>query len=315
VHSDGRRTPAELAAGARAAGLDYIVSTEHNTSSASGVWGEVAGPDLLVIDGEEVTTRNGHYLALGLPAGTWIDWRYRAVDGVLTPSSGGFGGSPPQNDGALPRFVRDIHRVGGLAVAAHPMGACVGCSWKFGYESMDAVEVWNGPWDAEDAAVLGAWDNLLATGHWIPAVGNSDAHREPQVIGLPHNVVYADDLSRRAILAGVRAGRLWIAESSAVALTFEATAGGHRAGIGQRLEVAAGTPVTLTVDVRGADGCSVRLCTDQGPRHTATLPGPVTWRTTPRNSAYVRVEVRRPTSDSMVALTNPIFLGRRPMLG
>jgi predicted metal-dependent phosphoesterase TrpH len=34
VHSDGRRTPAEVAAGARAAGLDFIVSTDHNTSSA-----------------------------------------------------------------------------------------------------------------------------------------------------------------------------------------------------------------------------------------------------------------------------------------
>jgi hypothetical protein len=38
VHSDGRRTPAELAAAARAAGLDFFVSTEHNTSSASLRW-------------------------------------------------------------------------------------------------------------------------------------------------------------------------------------------------------------------------------------------------------------------------------------
>jgi hypothetical protein len=47
VHSDGRRTPAELAADARAAGLDFLASTEHNTSSASLGWGAHAGPGLI----------------------------------------------------------------------------------------------------------------------------------------------------------------------------------------------------------------------------------------------------------------------------
>ena len=63
--------------------MDFIVSTEHNTSSAGGVWGHHAVDDLLIIDGEEITTKSGHYTALGLPPGTWIDWRYRAVDGVI----------------------------------------------------------------------------------------------------------------------------------------------------------------------------------------------------------------------------------------
>jgi hypothetical protein len=319
VHSDGRRLPAEVAAGARAAGLDFIVSTDHNTSSAAGVWGAYAGPDLLIIDGEEITTRNGHYTALGLPAGTWIDWRYRAVDG------------------ALARFVRDIHRAGGLAVAAHPLAPCVACGWKFGYTAltagawtsgwreetaMDAVEVWNGPWTADDEAVLAGWDNLLVagarTGAWIPAVGDSDAHREPQVIGLPHNVVHATDLTRRAILDGVRSGQVWIAESAAVNLTFTAASGDRQADIGHRLTVADEAPVTVTLTVTGAAGGTVRFITDQGVRVTGTLPatgaGTVTWTTTPRNSRYVRAEVRRPqptatTPDTMVALTNPIFLG------
>jgi hypothetical protein len=297
VHSDGRRLPAEVAAGARAAGLDFIVSTEHNTSSAAGVWGAYAGPDLLIIDGEEITTRNGHYTALGLPAGTWIDWRYRAVDGQLA------------------RFVRDIHRAGGLAVAAHPLAPCVACGWKFGYSGLDAVEVWNGPWTADDAAALAGWDNLLVagarTGAWIPAVGGSDAHTESQVIGRPHNVVHATDLTRRAILDAVRAGRVWIAESAAVNLAFTAVGGGRRAGIGHRLTVADDAPVTVTLTVTGAAGAAVRFVTDQGVRVTGALPatgsGTVTWTTTPRNARYVRAEVSRP--DSVVALTNPIFLG------
>ena len=304
VHSDGRRLPAEVAAGARAGKLDFIVSTDHNTSSAAGVWGEFAGPDLLIIDGEEITTRNGHFTALGLPAGAWIDWRYRAVDG------------------ALPRFVAEIHRVGALAVAAHPSAPCLGCGWKFGYPGMDAIEVWNGPWTADDEAVVATWDNLLVAGArdgaWTPAVGDSDAHSAPQVIGLPHNVVLADDLDRRSILAAVRSGQLWIAESAAVSLTFTAAAGGQQAGIGQRLAVGDDVPVTVTLTVDGTPGCAARIITDQGQRLLAPLPadghGTVSWTTTPRNARYVRAEVRRPqqtatTADMMVALTNPIFLG------
>jgi predicted metal-dependent phosphoesterase TrpH len=304
-HSDGSRTRRELAASAREAGLDVVGSTEHNTSSATLSWGRHAPDDLLVVAGEEVTTRGGHWLALGIPAGTWIDWRYRAADGVLS------------------HVVREIHAVGGLAVAAHPSAPCIGCGWKFGFADLDAVEVWNGPWTLDDEAVVATWDNLLVagarTGRWIPAVGNSDAHSEPQVVGLPHNVAFADGLDRRSILAAVRAGRTWIAESAAVDLQFTAVAGNRQAGIGERLNVRDDAPVTVTLTVTGAPGSVVRLVTDQGMRSAATLPadgpGTVFWTTTPQNSRYVRAEVRRrqptpTTADTMVALTNPIFLGR-----
>ncbi|PBC75369.1 hypothetical protein BX265_0023 [Streptomyces sp. TLI_235] len=232
VHSDGRRQPAEVAAGARAAGLDFIVSTDHNTSSSHGVWGPLAGPDLLVVAGEEVTTRNGHWLALGLPPGQWIDWRYRA------------------RDGAHRRFAGQVRQAGGLVVPAHPHCPYIGCPWKFGYEDADAVEVWNGPWTYDDESAVDGWDARLAEGArrgdptWLPAIGNSDAHSEPQVIGSPHTVVLADDLTRHHILAGLRAGRSWIAESAAVGLEFTAAGGGRAAGVGERLTVAADTRST-----------------------------------------------------------------------
>jgi hypothetical protein len=168
VHSDGAWLPGRLVAGARRSGLDFIVSTEHNTSSAAGVWGRHAIDDLLIIDGEEVTTRNGHLTALGLPSGTWIDWRYRAVDEVFA------------------RHVERIRRHGALAVAAHPFCPYVGCQWKFGYAEVDAIEVWNGPWTLHDEASLQMWNGLLVEGRrWIPAVGGSDSHHEGQVPGWP----------------------------------------------------------------------------------------------------------------------------------
>jgi hypothetical protein len=304
VHSDGLRTPEELVAGAKAAGLDFICSTEHNTTSASLIWGRHAGDELLIVDGEEVTTRNGHLLALGLPAGAWVDWRYRAADG------------------AIDRFLRRVHRAGGVAVAAHPHCPSLGCSWRFGTDGLDAVEVWNGPWTADDEVAVQDWDRRLVErargGRFLPAVANSDAHHEPQAIGHPHNVVLAGDLERRAVLRGLRLGRLWMAASAAVDLAFEVTGGGRTAGIGGRLRAGADQPVTARLAVRGAPGHLVRLRTDLGQvletRLPGSGPGTVEWTTTPQRSAYVRAEVRRPeptptTPDTMVALTNPVFLG------
>ncbi len=315
VHSDGKRQPAEVAAGARAAGLDFMVSTDHNTSASHGAWGEYAGSDLLIITGEEVTTRNGHWLALGLPPGDWVDWRYRA------------------RDDAFPRFARQVRRGGGIVVPAHMYCAYVASQWKFGFDDADATEVWTGPWTYDDEHAVSTWDQkigeaLRSGGTWIPAMGNSDAHSEPQAVGLPHNVVLADDLSTEAVMDGLRAGRSWIAESSAVQLTFTASGHARQAGIGEELEVPAVAPVDIRLDVKGVPNGTVRFITDEGQMHqeslTADGAGSVVWRTTASLASYVRAEVRHPMPDGtpgqgntmgdallfgpMAALTNPLFL-------
>jgi predicted metal-dependent phosphoesterase TrpH len=69
VHSDGTLTPQQLVVAARAAGLDFIATTDHNAADAHDVWDLNEDDDLLVIVGEEVTTATGHWLALGLPVG------------------------------------------------------------------------------------------------------------------------------------------------------------------------------------------------------------------------------------------------------
>ena len=75
VHSDGKRTPAETAAAAREAGLDFLTTTEHNTTTGHGAWEGLWGDDLLILCGEEITTRNGHVLALGTDPVTFHDCR------------------------------------------------------------------------------------------------------------------------------------------------------------------------------------------------------------------------------------------------
>ncbi|MGW3846414.1 CehA/McbA family metallohydrolase [Streptomyces fagopyri] len=309
-YSDGRRTPAEIAALARAAGLDFINSSDHNTHSSHPHWADQAGDDLLIMLGEEVTTRNGHVLALGTDPGTFVDWRYRA------------------RDNRFGRFARRIRRAGGLVVPAHPHATCVGCGWKFGFGEADAVEVWNGPYTPDDEVALAEWDNTLVASvrsqspsrSWLPAMGNSDAHRDPDAVGTPQTVVLADDLTREAVQDGIRAGRSYVAESKSVVLAFTASGpGGEHAGIGGRLTVAADAPVTVRLEVSGAPRCTVRLVTDEGVLFTSdVLPvsgsGTVEWRTTPQYAAYVRAELRHetaagPVPGALAAFTNPIFLG------
>ncbi|WP_181138605.1 CehA/McbA family metallohydrolase [Streptomyces sp. Ru73] len=307
VHSDGRRTPAEIAALARAAGLDFLTTTEHNTTSSHAAWEGLWGDDLLILTGEEITTRNGHVVAMGTDPGVFVDWRYRA------------------RDNAFGKFARAVRRAGGLVIPAHPHATCIGCNWKFGLNEADAVEVWNGPYTPDDEVTLAEWDNTLVAhaqgrGAWLPAVGHSDAHRDPDVVGLPQTVVLADDLSRQAIQEGIRAGRVWIAESAKVSLAFSVTGErGEHAGIGERLRVGRTSSVTARLEVSGAPGCTVSFVTDQGLRYSEPLPdsgsGTVSWRTTPDNAAYIRAEVRHPATTPalpgpMAALTNPVFLGR-----
>lgn len=69
VHSarshGGEMSPARVVAAARDAGLDFIAVTEHNTTDTYAEFAALAGDDLLVIPGREVTTGNGHWLTLG----------------------------------------------------------------------------------------------------------------------------------------------------------------------------------------------------------------------------------------------------------
>ncbi|RIV41537.1 CehA/McbA family metallohydrolase [Micromonospora radicis] len=294
-------TPAQLAAAARALGLDFLATTEHNTADGHAHWGPYAGDDLLVILGQEVTTHTGHWLALGLDPGQSVEWRY----GV--------------RDDAIGRHLDQVRRHGGLCVAAHPHAPYPHGTSMYPYRCFDAVEVWNGrwasdlPWNADNEATLAEWGRHLAyglrRGDWQPAVGNSDAHLAGQ-LGTPHTVVHAEQLSTEAVLAGVRAGRSWVAESSTVDVTLTATTADRSVGVGERL-TAEDQPITVRVQVVGVPSGTITLHTERGLVHRATLPadgsGSTAWRTNVDEAGFVRAEVRHPNRH-LAALTNPIIL-------
>jgi hypothetical protein len=305
AHSDGRRTRPALVEEARAAGLDAVGSSEHNTSSATRSWGRFAPDDLLVVSGEEVTTRAGHWLAMGIPGGTWIDWRYRPEDGQLAT------------------FTEQVRELGGVAIACHPNNPVPSIQWGFGsdYVHMDAVEVWNGPWGYDDQLTLDGWDQLLRQGRFVPAVGTSDSHHPGQTVGLAQTVLRMGALSTAELVAAVSGGHGWLAESSGVDLTFEASAGDLVASCGDTLEATAAELVTVTFEVRGVAGCVGQLLGPTGilagalaDGDTLTVSAELPAATIP----YVRGEVRRTTVSTgpltslsalpMVAMTNPLFV-------
>lgn len=308
VHSDGRWTQPELLAAARAAGLDFIGSSEHNTSSASLSWGEHVPDDFLVINGEEVTTRAGHWQAMGLPAGAWIDWRFRPADDQLG------------------RFTERVRSLGGLAIANHPWVPIPSTKWDFGYAypHMDAVEIWNGPWTPDDQTGVEHWHALLVSGRFVPVVGNSDSHHAGQTVGRAQTVVRAASLSSGAVVAGLMGGHAWLAESSAVDLEFSAAVDGRTAECGDRLGAGPTDVASVRLVVSGAPNCLLQVhgpaavlggtLTDSAGRGVVEVAVPVA------TAAFVRAEVRRPgaapvvnplegvPAAPMVAMTNPIFL-------
>ncbi|MFF9350127.1 CehA/McbA family metallohydrolase [Streptomyces sp. NPDC014734] len=301
VHSDGELAPEELASRARLAGLDFIATTEHNSAAAPGVWAQLAADDFLIVLGEEVTTRTGHWLALGIGPGQVVDWNHRVGDGLID------------------RCLDQVHRVGGLCVAAHPHAPFPSGDFMFPFRGFDVVEVWNGlwasdrPWNADNEVALAEWDRSLAadvrTGTWRPAMGNSDTHLEGQ-IGVPHTVVLAEELSTRAVLDGIRSGRSWIAESAQVHVSFTLGVGGRVVGVGEQFATRGGR-VEARAAVTGVPSAAVSFHTDRGKVHHVSLPGDgagvAQWHTTAEESAFVRVEVRRPDGH-VAALTNPITL-------
>lgn len=299
LHSDGRRTQAELVDEAVAQGLDFIVSTEHNTNSANLSWGRYARHNLLVINGEEVTTTTfGHWNALGLDYTTLIDWR-----------------SAPA-DSATVRSTAQVRAVSGLAIINHPFFPDTINHFRLGVRHFDGIEVWNGRWDARNERALAWWDTLSRQGRPLLAVAGSDTHTaapSPNQLGRPRTVVQASSLSRAGIMQGLRARRVYLVADRSLRLAFTARAGGAPAGIGDTLRVAAGQRLDVAFELRGASAGMVTLLGENGALATslvATGTTTVRWHPASR-PRFLRVEVRTPKG-AMLALTNLIWFRYGP---
>jgi hypothetical protein len=212
------------------AGLDFVGLVDHNNDINTGEIGRYQAeyPGKLIIPGTEVTTYNGHYNNIG--SSTFADFRggpvYRwsqtppnttEIAGPVQPASQ-FG---------------PIQGTGGWTQINHPTvlggSICRGCPWDYtdaetDYSKVDAIEVQNGAADfgpPPDPPVpspftpsaIAFYEHALASGNHIAAVGSSDAHKTDEdgaVVGQATTVVGASDLSRTAIVQGIRDDRTYV---------------------------------------------------------------------------------------------------------
>lgn len=160
--SDGVDSPSDVLARAERIGLDVIAVTDHDCIEGALVAAELArrstaGPDVIV--GEEVSSRDGHILAL-------------FISRLIPP------------DLSAEDTVAAIHEQQGLAIAAHPFwrrdkrghnGRVYGVGDLIGKVGFDAVEVINGGFTP---SMIAANRQAAAAAAHLDAVevGGSDAH-------------------------------------------------------------------------------------------------------------------------------------------
>lgn len=116
--SDGGGTLDEIAAAAAAAGLDFVILTDHGDGTSRRPASYRAG--VLVVEGVEVSTDGGHYVALGLPA------------------------APYPLGGDARGVVEDVRRLGGFGIIAHPTSPRPALAWSAWSLPADGVEWLNG---------------------------------------------------------------------------------------------------------------------------------------------------------------------------
>jgi len=180
--SDGAFTPWGLVLEAERQGLDAIAVTGHNQVSdgqlARRFSRAVGGP--IVIGGEEVLAEGRfHMIAAGVT--DVVDFRQSAA-----------------------RAIDDVHRQGGIAIAAHPFPD-ISQGWDaVALRQLDGGEICHPEIFAR--ATGQAELERFAARHPIAAIGSSDFHGLGQM-GICRTYVFASEASERGILDAVRARR------------------------------------------------------------------------------------------------------------
>jgi hypothetical protein len=325
--SDGGGTPDEVIRAAKAAGLGFVVITDHNNLDAKPFEGYHDG--VLVVVGTEVSTTAGHILGIGV------------ADPVFRFSGDG-------RDA-----LDDIAHLGGFAFAAHPLSPRADLAFtgwdlpgSWGLELLNGDTEWRRAgarllWtfllyrfnpryallqslSPADAALV-RWDELLARRD-VVGIAAADAHsRVPlarkrslrwpsyeSLFGLAQDVLLLDrplsgsaSEDMAAVLEALRRGRLYLGLTGlapADGFSFVAEGAGERYTMGETAAPVSGLILKAGGGVpRGAelvlkrDGRVLAKATEK-------LEAPV------QGPGVYRVEARIPGEPLPWVLTNPIYL-------
>jgi hypothetical protein len=293
VRSDGTGTLDEIAAAAARAGLQFVVVTDHgNGTRAPEPPAYRAG--VLCIDGVEISTDRGHYVAIDLPK------------------------APYPLAGDASDVIEDVRRLGGFGVAAHPGSPKPDLQWEDWAAEFDGLEWLNADSEWRDefwgslgrvlltyafrptetlsslldrpVDVLRQWDRHGRLRR-VPALAGADAHarlgfqqsdpyRDRVIARLPsydvsfhafvNHVILNGSLTgdaaadARLVIAGVREGRMFTSIDGLAGLTaFEMKATSGRAGIARPGEyLAIEGPVAIEARIAAPAGTTLSVIRD-----------------------------------------------------
>ena len=173
---DSLITPKDLIYYAKKRGLNGVAVTDHN--ELDGAYKIAKETDFLVIPGMEVSSSDGHIVALNVKE--------------LIPR----GLSAPET-------VLRIHKAGGVAIACHPYAYFKGCLKGNVCETFDAIETINARAFPFKRSVKKATETAERLN--LSRVGGTDAHYGPQ-IGYGYTVIEAEEASVEAIAKAIVEG-------------------------------------------------------------------------------------------------------------
>ena len=321
---------------AHGAGLDFITLSDYVTTSH---WGEIGRYQKdhrgkLIVRSAEVITYRGH--TNNHASAHWVDHRTgpvyeRAADGSLTLVR------PPRP----PREIfAEVRENGGFTQINHPTifppttpgfaRLCRGCAWIYSPEEtdfslVDAIEIQTGPAivgtvvNPFTTTAIAFYEQALAAGHHIAAVGVSDSHtagRTDDIFGSPigdaTTVVYARRLSERGIRDAVQAGHTYVKllGNDGPDLRLEAaTPKGRPAIMGDTVQ---GGSAEMTAEVLNVapdgDGFALHVVKDGVAIEAVPVTPPsLTHHFTANGPGRYRLELRRHDVE-VWALTTPIWV-------
>lgn len=242
-------------------GLDFIAISDHNATSQYDAMRELQPyfDKVLLIPAREITTFYGHMNLLGTTS--YLDFRV------------GSRGVPDTNT-----LLRNAQKLGAIVSINHPDAPtgelCMGCGWtpktSVDMGLITAVEAVNGGSELDGTYGIPFWDEQLNAGHRLTAVGGSDNHNalsdpdRPSAVGNPTTVIYATDLSAPSILAGIRAGHVFVDATASRnrALTMTGKTAHATAQMGDVLDAAQQAAIDFEVHETGADEGKISLVED-----------------------------------------------------
>lgn len=200
IFSDGGQKFSLVVRAAKAEGLNWMISTEHNQGALK-LWKHLQKnnynkDDFCVIFGEEVSTLNlGHFNALGC--------KEYVSEAVKTAK----------------QIFENTHKFEGLIVINHPFmgdplfGSFSSYLWQVNsgdaefFDNFDGIEVWSGTWGWDEEETLRYWFKLLNEKKKYFAIANTDSHCVfDNPLGNPRTYIYLGDkkLTRENILTALK---------------------------------------------------------------------------------------------------------------